>query len=121
MGLVPLQGLLSSAFAQMRFEPKFSAAWEVDFPLASLLDIVIGLFVTASRGASSRGIPPRVPHTAVSSHRGGGRWRHDARRVCPEGRVVGLFAAPSSPAAPEEAATSGGGMAMKTHLPSWGF
>jgi hypothetical protein len=87
MGLVPLQGLLFSAFAQMHFKPKFSTAWEGDFPLASQLEIVIGLFVTASRDASSRGIPPRVPQTAASSHRGG-----DGRRLMPAESVrrIGL-------------------------------
>ena len=57
MGLVPLQGHLTSAFARSYLEPEFLEIWEVDFPPASQRSIFIGLGVTASRGASSRGIP----------------------------------------------------------------
>ena len=122
MGLVPLQGLLTSAFARICFEPKFSVIWEVDFPPASQLDIVIGLFVTANRDGSSRGIPPRVLHFAASFHRSGDGQRGVAREVCPEDRIErSVFAASASLAAPEGAAASGGGMAMIPHRLSWGF
>jgi hypothetical protein len=51
MGLVPLQGHITFAFALISLEPKFSAVREVDFPPASQQDLVFGLRVTANRDA----------------------------------------------------------------------